>query len=91
MKYIVLPAEILAEVTQETLDYFHLSPRYSIDGTEVIMKLDNYYKLFPQVNTLDEESEPILPPFPIYTNGTNELDTLLSSSAWTINTEENDI
>lgn len=55
------------------------------------MKLDNYYKLFPQVNTLDEEGEPILPPFPIYTNGTNELDTLLSSSAWTINTEENGI
>lgn len=44
MKYIVLPAEILAEVTQEALDYFHLSPRYSIDGSEVIMKVDNYEK-----------------------------------------------
>lgn len=91
MQYIILPAEILTEITQEILDQLSLSPRYSIDGTEVIMKLDNYYKLFPQVNTLDEEGEPILPSFPIYTNGTNELDTLLSSSTWTTNTEENDI
>ena len=83
MKYIVLPAEILAEVTQEALDYFHLSPRYSIDGSEVIMKVDNYEKLFPSVMTLPETGEEYQGPFftyPVYEG--DFLDNLLKSKEW---------
>ena len=78
MKYIVLPAEILAEVTQEALDYFHLSPRYSIDGSEVIMKVDNYEKLtLPE--TGEEYQGPVYP-YPVYEG--DILDNLLNSKEW---------
>lgn len=52
MKYIVFPIEKLNEVPQEVLDKLHLSPRKSIDGTEVIMKVANYELLFPSAMTL---------------------------------------
>lgn len=91
MKYIVLPAGILAEVTQEALDHFHLSPRYSTDSSEIIMKLDNFYLLFPQAMALQETEEVIELPFPVYTSGTEEFENLMQSELWTSNTEENDI
>lgn len=92
MKYIVLPAEILAEVTQDVLDYFHLSPRYSTDGSEILMKLDNFYLLFPQAMTLQEDTEESIElHFPIYTSGTEEFESLMQSELWTSNIEENDI
>ena len=47
MKYIVVPAEMLIDITQNTLDEMHLVFRYSVDGTEVIMKVANYELLFP--------------------------------------------
>lgn len=90
MQYIILPAEIFTEVTQETLDKLSLSPRYSVDNTEVIMKLSNFYLLFPQVNTLEEDGEPVEIPFPVYTSGTEEFETLMQSDSWTSNTEGND-
>lgn len=88
MKYIVLPAEILDKVTQEALDYFHLSPRYSTDSSEIIMKLDNFYLLFPQAIALQETEEVIELPFPVYTSGTEEFESLMQSELWTSNTEE---
>lgn len=92
MKYIVLPAEMLDEVTQDALDYFHLSPRYSTDGSEIIMNLDNFYLLFPQAMTLQEDTEESIElPFPIYTSGTEEFENLMQSELWTSNIEENDI
>lgn len=84
MEYIILPAELLNEITQETLEHLHLSPRYSIDGTEVLMKVDNYEKLFPRPMTLEldnEETEPVCP-YPTYDNPSEAFDTLLSSPAW---------
>lgn len=36
MKYIVVPAEMLIDITQNTLDEMHLVFRYSVDGTVVI-------------------------------------------------------
>ena len=83
MKYIVLPAEILAEVTQEALDYFHLSPRYSIDGTQVIMKISNYEKLFPSVMTLPETGEDFqetIYSYPVFEG--EALNNLLNTSQW---------
>lgn len=84
MKYIVFPTEKLNEVSQEVLDELHLVPRKSIDGTQVIMKITNYEKLFPSVMTLpmvdSEEPQEIVYEFPIY-EGEN-LNILLQSSDW---------
>lgn len=84
MKYIVFPTEKLNEIPQSVLDELHLVPRKSVDGTQVIMKVDNYEKLFPSAMTLpllDDETplEPVYP-YPVYEN--EELSALLSSSEW---------
>ena len=83
MKYITFPTENLNEIPQEVLDELHLVPRKSVDGTQVIMKLDHYEKLFPSIMTLpllDEEETPQEPvyPYPVYEG--EELNTLLASS-----------
>lgn len=87
MKYIVFPVEKLNEVPQEVLDELHLAPRKSIDGTEVIMKVANYEKLFPSVMTLPELGEETpqesVYPYPVYEG--EELNTLLASSEWSSN------
>lgn len=84
MKYIVFPTVNLNEIPQSVLDELHLIPRKSVDGTQVIMKVDNYEKLFPSAMTLpllDEETpqEPIYP-YPTYEG--EDLNVLLSSPAW---------
>lgn len=92
MRYIVLPAEMLDEVTQDALDYFHLLPRYSTDNSQVLMKLNNFYALFPQAMPLQEDLEGSIElSFPIYTSGTEEFENLMQSELWTSNIEENDI
>lgn len=84
MKYIVFPTENLNEIPQEVLDELHLVPRKSTDGTQVIMKVVNYEKLFPSAITLPapEEDEPqeVIYPYPTYQG--DSLDTLLSGSQW---------
>lgn len=85
MKYIVFPVEKLDEIPQEVLDELHLTPRKSVDGTQVIMKLVHYETLFPSVMTLpllDEEETPQEPvyPYPVYEG--EELNTLLSGPEW---------
>lgn len=67
MKYIVFPIEKLSEVSQEVLERLHLVPRLSEDGDKVIMKLDNYEKLFPSSPSEDEE---LVYPYPVYDDNT---------------------
>ncbi len=86
MKYIVFPSENLNAIPQEVLDELHLTPRKSVDGTQVIMKVDNYEKLFPSAMTLpllDEETpqEPVYP-YPTYEG--DALEELLKSDEWSI-------
>lgn len=88
MKYIVFPVEKLNEVSQEVLDELHIVPRKSTDGTQVIMKVVNYERLFPSVMALpllDGENMPQEPvyPYPVYED--IQLDTLLTGSEWTSN------
>lgn len=81
MKYIVFPTEKLNEIPQEVLDDLHLTPRKSVDGTQVIMKLVHYETLFPSVMALpllDEEETPQEPVYPYPTYEGEELNTLLS-------------
>lgn len=84
MKYIVFPAEKLDEVSKELLEELHLSPRYSVDGTEVIMKVVNYEKLFPSPMLLPiidgEELQELTYEYPTYEG--KDLNKLLSSSMW---------
>lgn len=84
MKYITFPAEKLKDIPQEVLNELHLSPRHSVDGTEIIMKVVNYEKLFPSVQTLPEldgEPQEVVYPYPTYEG--NALNTLLESNKWT--------
>ena len=88
MKYITFPTANLNEIPQEVLDELHLVPRKSVDGTQVIMKLNHYEMLFPQPVTLellDEEETPQEPvyPYPVYEG--EELNALLASSEWSSN------
>lgn len=89
MRYIVVPAEMLIDITQNTLDEMHLVFRYSVDGTEVIMKVANYELLFPSAMTLplteEDETPEVVYPYPTYEG--EELQKLLSSDKWT-NKEE---
>lgn len=85
MKYIVFPTEKLNEIPQEVLDELHLTPRKSVDGTQVIMILVHYETLFPSVMTLpllDEEETPQEPVYPYPTYEGEELNTLLSGPEW---------
>lgn len=86
MKYIVFPSENLNAIPQEMLDELHLTPRKSVDGTQVIMKLNHYEKLFPSIMTLpllgeEEKTENPIYPYPTYEG--EELNTLLSGPEWT--------
>ena len=86
MKYITFPTAKLDEIPQEVLDELLLTPRKSVDGTQVIMKLVHYETLFPSVMTLpllDEEETPQEPVYPYPTYEGEELNTLLSDLAWT--------
>lgn len=89
MKYIVVPAEVLIDITQDTLDEMHLAFRYSVDGTEVIMKVANYELLFPSAMTLplteEDETPEVVYPYPTYEG--DALEELLNSDEWT-NKEE---
>lgn len=85
MKYIVFPSEDLNAIPQEVLDELHLTPRKSVDGTQVIMKLNHYEKLFPSIMTLpllgeEEKTENPIYPYPTYEG--EELNTLLFGPEW---------
>lgn len=84
MKYITFPTAKLNEIPQEVLDELHLTPRKSVDGTQVIMKLVHYETLFPSVMTLplldEEKTENPIYPYPTYEG--EELNTLLSGPEW---------
>lgn len=80
MKYITFPTANLNEIPQDVLDELHLVPRKSVDGTQVIMKLDHYEKLFPSIMTLPLLDEEETPQEPVYEG--EELNTLLASSEW---------
>lgn len=90
MKYIVFPTEKLNEVSQEMLDELHLVPRKSIDGTQVIMKIVNYEKLFPSAMMLpmldSDEPQEIVYPYPTYEG--EDLNSLLDDPKWNSPVEE---
>ena len=89
MKYIVVPAEVLINITQDTLDEMHLVFRYSVDGTEVFMKVSYFVLVLASAMTFPltvlVETPEVVYPYPTYEG--EELQKLLSSDKWT-NKEE---
>lgn len=85
MKYIVIPKSKIEEVSQEELDALHLSPRYSTDDTEVIIKLVHYDMLFQSpviLEVINGEEKPLtVYQYPTYEGST--LDKLLNTKEWT--------
>lgn len=85
MKYITFPTAKLNEIPQEMLDELHLTPRKSVDGTQVIMKIVHYEALFPSIMTLpllDEKEKTENPIYPYPTYEGEGLNTLLSGPDW---------
>lgn len=81
MKYIVFPASDLQNIPEEELSKLGLSPRLSVDGREVIMKVDNYQKLFGVPAMLDEEEgQDLQYPYPTYEG--QALQSLLETPTW---------
>lgn len=81
MKYIVFPIDKLNSVPQEELDKYHLAPRTSVDGAQVIMKVANYEKLFPaDSQSVLAEGDEVNLPYQTYEG--DALDTLLAEYPW---------
>lgn len=89
MKYIVFPKSVLDEIPQEELNKLHLSPRLSVDGKNVLMKVANYELLFPSAMTLPElgDENPVEPTYPYPTYEGEDLSTLLESKEWSAPSE----
>ena len=88
MKYITFPTAKLNEIPQEVLDELHLTPRKSVDGTQVVMKIVHYEALFPSIMTLpllDEKEKTENPIYPYPTYEGEELSVLLSGPDWSSN------
>ena len=85
MKYIVVPISEMEVIPQETLEEFHLSPRFNIDKTKALLKLENYDLLFPPAQPLVQDGEIIenVYPYQVYDYGTKDFTDLLSSLEWT--------
>lgn len=87
MKYIIIPANKFEEVDKVLAKKLGLDkPRRSIDGTEVIMHIESYQRLFANIptafNTQNTES------YPIYDHQNEDFISLMQSDKWTISEEE---
>lgn len=90
MEYIIIPTETYEQADKQLAKKLGLDhPRKSIDGTEVIMHIECFERLFGKNGANISLSRRASVSFPIYESGTEEFDTLIQSSAWYIPEEEN--
>lgn len=85
MKYIVFPVDDLKNISQQLLDELHLVLRKNIYDTKVIMKISNYERIFPSIQTLPIDHDDIIEisyPYPVYEG--ERLKELLSTEEWSI-------
>lgn len=76
MQYIVIPASLFSEADPATARRLALDcPRHSLDGSEIIMHIESFHRLFPAA-TFSLRS-----PYPVYESG-DPLDALLQSPQW---------
>lgn len=81
MKYIIIPTEVFAQADMQLAERLGLAtPRKSVDGSEVIMHVENYEKLFGSAPAPKSRSGS--PEYSIYDSGSEELKQLLDSPEW---------
>lgn len=84
MRYIIIPSSVFDSFNIEVARQYGLDkPRRSVDGTKVIMHVENYELL---VNSV-EDSTPRLKSrsvYPVYESDDSEFKELMESSQWTI-------
>lgn len=78
-EYIIIPAEVFEQANKTLAKKLGLDkPRKSVDGTEVIMHIKSYDRLFGgSIYETNVQS------YPIYDRYSEELKELLNSSIWT--------
>lgn len=86
MKYIIIPTDVFAQADMLLAERLGLAnPRKSVDGSEVIMHVENYEKLFGSAPVTSRARSQ----FAIYQSGSKELSDLLASDDWASKEEEN--
>ncbi|MDE6276836.1 MAG: hypothetical protein K2M06_01870 [Muribaculaceae bacterium] len=82
MQYIILPAEVFEQADIARARALGLDkPRRSVDGTEVIMHVESYERLFPSSSAGTRKTRRSAS-YPIYDSDTSEFAELLASDAW---------
>ena len=77
MKFIIIPKEAYDSVNANVLREKGLdNPRTIEDGAKVIMHVETYDELFPQIMTLSDEEEKTYP-FPVYDQSDPEFQELI--------------
>lgn len=90
MEYIIIPTEVFEQADMELAKKLGLdNPRKSIDGSEVIMHVECYDRLFlfgqtpsPQRKARNVAS------YQVYDSNSDEFNELLSSEAWSMPEDE---
>lgn len=84
MQYIIIPTEVFEQADMALAKKLGLDqPRKSVDGTEVIMHIESYNRLFSGAKSRKARIA-----YPIYESDTTEFTELLSSQAWTAPEED---
>lgn len=82
MQYIIIPTELFEQADMTLAEKLGLNnPRRSVDGTEVVMHLESYNKLFGENDTTTYRE------FPIYDSNSEEFVELLNSDVWSSSEE----
>lgn len=82
MQYIIIPIEKYEQADKQIAEKLGLSnPRKSVDGTEVIMHIENYARLFGAASKARSKAN-----YPIYDSEDAAFAELMQSEAWS--TEE---
>lgn len=81
MEYIIIPTEVYEQADMTLAKKLGLdNPRKSVDGSEVIMHIECYNRLFKDAPTTFRAN-----PYPVYDGDNEELQSLLNSDLWTTN------
>lgn len=83
MKFIEIPSIDLIWKSEELVQ-LGLAPRRSVDGTKAILHIEHYDLIFPRPSlmNLDQNSNEVTYPYPVYDNPSKEFEALLSSKDW---------
>lgn len=81
MKFIIIPKEVYDSVSEEKRRELGIdSPRASVDGSKVILHVENYDHLFKFLD-MQADDDPQYP-YPVYDSPSSELKSVLSSKEW---------